>query len=77
MDHRPVKGIENYSGWEKTLDKKLGAKERSRGNSRIFCYMLRKGRWRDWTPYRRPLSRAEATAKVEDAMRERENAGRG
>ena len=77
MDHRPVKGIEYYSGWEKTLDKKLAAKERSRGNARIFCYMVRKGRWRDWTPYRPPLSRAEATARVDAVMRERENAGRG
>lgn len=77
MDHRPVKGIEFYSGWEKTLDKKLAAKERSRGNARIFCHMFKKGRWRDWAPYRRPLSRAEATVRVDDATRERENADRG
>ncbi len=77
MDHRPVKGIEYYSGWEKTLDKKLAVKERSRGNARIFCHMLLSGRIADWTPYRRPRSRAEATARVDAAMKERVNAGRG
>lgn len=77
MDHRPVQGIEYYSGWEKTLDKKLAAKERSRGNARIFCHMLQSGRWQDWTPYRPPRSRSEATARVDAAMREGENAGRG
>ena len=71
MDHRPVQGIEYYSGWEKTLDKKLAVRERSRGNARIFCFMFKKGRWRDWTPYRRPLSRAEATARVDAAMKEK------
>ncbi len=71
MDHRPVQGIEHYSGWEKTLDRKAAVKERSRGNARIFCYMYKKGRWRDWMPYRRPRSSADAAARVDAAMKGR------
>ena len=52
MSHIPVKNIENRSGWEKTLDKKLAARVRQRFNARLFCMMHRQGKAAEWTPYR-------------------------
>ena len=59
LEHKPVRNIDMKSGWEVTVAKKASAKERKRGNARLFCHMYKKGRWKDWTPYKRPRSRHE------------------
>ena len=53
LDHRPVKGIEYYSGWEKSLDKKLARQgAQSRQCKDLLPHVARKADLRDWMPYR-------------------------
>ena len=63
MKHTPVKNIEHRSGWEKTLDKKLAARDRKRFNARLFCIMYRQGKAAEWTPYRGRQQAEQALAK--------------
>ena len=61
MEQKNVRNIAHKSGWEKTLDKKLAAKERQRFNGRLFCVLHAQGRLEDWAPYRRRTTPQLAT----------------
>jgi len=71
MDHTPLKGIEYYSGWEKTLDKKRAVKGSSPAIAGAFSHMQIKGRSRDWMPSRGPRRGSKETARVDAALRGR------
>lgn len=64
MDHRPVQGIEYYSGWEKTLDKKLSKVKRQRWHAKLFCHMVKKGTPERWVPCRFPRTQAEVVKRL-------------
>lgn len=60
--------FEKRDGWQKHMAKKAAGMERKRFNGRLFCVRLKRGSWRDWTPYRRPLSMEEAAKRVTGRM---------
>jgi len=65
MEHKPVRGIEYRSGWEKTLDRKLAKTKRQYYFSNRFCDMVKKGTPENWTPYNPNRStRAEIIARL-------------